>query len=63
MWVGSMTLEYVNYIQRAPQTKWEYLWTFHTFKLKLEFQLELYSGNYSHELLIIPILILLNYYS
>lgn len=60
MWVGSMTLEYVNYIQWAPRTKWEYLWTFHTFKLNLEFWVELYSGHYAHELLFIPIILAQN---
>ena len=36
MWVGFMTLEYVNYILRGPQTKQEYALTIHTFKLTLE---------------------------
>ena len=43
MWVGSMTLEYVNYILWASQTNWEYLFTSHTFGLNLEFWVELYS--------------------
>ena len=37
MWVGFMTLEYVNYVLWAPQTKQVYLFTIHTFRLTLEY--------------------------
>ena len=41
MWVGSMTMEYVNYIPWAPQINWEYSFTIHTFKLNLEIWVDL----------------------
>ena len=36
MWVGSMTLEYVNYTLWASQADWDYLFIIDTFRLKLE---------------------------
>ena len=54
MWVGSTTLEYVNYILWAPYINYKYSFIIHTFKLNLEFWVELYSGHYAQELLFIP---------
>ena len=54
MWVGFMTLEYVNDIPWAPQIKWEYSFIIHTFKVNLEIWVELYSQHYEQEVLFTP---------
>ena len=54
MRVNSMALEYVNYIQWTPQTKWEDSFTIHTYMLNLEIWVELYSQQYVHEMMFIP---------
>ena len=52
--LGSVTLEYVNYIMWASQTKFGILFTIHTFHLNLEIWVELYSRHYAQELPFIP---------
>ena len=45
MWVGSMTLEYVNYAMRAPRTNSFTMLTFID-KLNLEIKVEVYPWHY-----------------
>ena len=50
-----MTVEYVDYIPRAPWTKWEWFFTIHTYKLHLEIWVELCSRYYAQKSLFIPV--------
>ena len=56
MWVGSMIMEYANYILWGPQSKYEYLFTIQTFRLTLENWVMFYSRHYSQETLFILVL-------
>ena len=50
LWVGSMTLEYVNYVMWAPRTN---SFTMHTFLLNLEIRAEVYPYYTPTELVVI----------